>query len=69
MNLVEASERNYRKLEVSVESMEVFTTSMEVKLHRWKVPSTGTKKQIPGNKFIFYSRNLYEDTEAFCHKL
>ena len=27
--LVEASGRNYRKLEVSVESMEVLTTSME----------------------------------------
>ena len=45
--LVEASGRNYRKkLEVSVESMDVFTASMEAQLFRWKVPSTRTKKNI-----------------------
>ena len=51
MELVEASGRNYRKVEVSAESM-FSLLQWKLQLLRWKVPSTCTEKPIFMKKII-----------------
>ena len=67
--------KEVQKLEVSVESMEVFTIRRwKLQLLRWKVPSTCLKINIfiivKRFEYSWSLRKLYEDTEeAFRHKL
>ena len=70
--LVEASGRNHKRLEVSVESMDDFATSMEAPNSSMERSINLHEKHVYMNKIVQNSwnvRKLYEDTEAFCRKL